>query len=216
VFHASTSTSRPARRDTSVPVSRTRIAFSVLQDRPCSVHAGADELDLLSRQIEIVGQSRCYKHDGTNGHAPHAGSYSDHGRSSRIFESNIQGLVLPSRGPGRKVRNIRRMFTFFCPLGRTAHGEPDKRSDISGAAFEVARQTAIATDPGAGCPPRDCPAPSTTAIRIGGPIDDAPRDVFGIMRRKLDARGGNIFSVFSEPPDGVRDCVDSYVTIARR
>src|ERR1700730_8174504 len=41
MFHASTSTSRPARRDTSVPVSPTRIAFSVLQDRPCSVHAGA-------------------------------------------------------------------------------------------------------------------------------------------------------------------------------
>ena len=57
--------------------------------------------------------------------------------------------MLPSGGPGQKLRNIRRMLTISCPLDRTAHGEPDKRNDSSGAAFEVASQTAGASG-------RDC------------------------------------------------------------
>src|SRR5258708_39835969 len=39
MFHTSTLTRCPARRDTSVPLSRTRIPLFVLQDRLCSVHA---------------------------------------------------------------------------------------------------------------------------------------------------------------------------------
>src|SRR3984893_324848 len=128
MFHASTSTSRPPRRDTSVPVSRTRIAFSVVQDRLCSVHAGA-AFPLRRRQLcavnvkltkglgvgaSLLGSAHFNSHRLASG----AGEVVTRAVSNSLVDARRRGDFLPCAARSARAREgLLRALPFSLPFG---------------------------------------------------------------------------------------------------